>query len=108
MNIFYIFSKNFLCYFKGASGKPVWLNITAINCTSALLTWQPPSNCSFTYTININNGSVVDYRSSDTTSLSVTHLKIGEEYSFAVAVEDVSSNRGPWSETTDIFWQGNV
>ena len=89
---------------------PASLSFTSINGTSAWLTWQPPSiesNCSFTYAISISNGSVVIYRTSETTSL-VVHLSVGKEYSFAVAVEDGNYNKGPWSETTGILWQGIV
>ena len=74
------------------------------------LTWLPPHsdlNCSFNYTVNItNSSSVTEQMYSNSTSLILTNLTRGENYSFAVAVTDSTGQHGPWSEELRVTWNG--
>ena len=76
----------------------------------ALLTWLPPAgdlNCSFNYTVNItSSSSVTEQIYSNSTSLILTDLTCGENYSFAVAVTDSTEQHGPWSEELRVTWDG--
>ena len=86
----------------GAENSPSGITFNATNNNSATLTWLPPAddlNCSFNYTVNItNSSSVTEQVYSNNTSLILTDLTRGENYSFAVAVTDSTGQHGPWSE----------
>ena len=88
----------------GASSSPSNLTILP-----KMLTWLPPAgdlNCSFNYAINItNSSSVTEQMYSNNTSLILTDLTLGENYSFAVAVTDTTGQPGPWSELR-VTWDG--
>ena len=75
---------------------------------SAVLHWLPPadnSNCSFNYTVNVtNSSSMTEQMYSNSTSLILTDLTHGENYSFAVAVTDCTGQHGPWSEELRVSW----
>ena len=43
---------------------------------------------------------------SNSTSLILTDLTRGENYSFAVAVTDSTGQHGPWSEELSVTWDG--
>ena len=94
--------------FVGALVPPLALNITSIKAATTL-TWLPPSsylNC-FNYTVNItNSSSVTEQMYSNSTSLILTDLTRGENYSFAVAVTDSTGQHGPWSEELRVTWNG--
>ena len=95
--------------FVGALVPPLALNITSTK-APATLTWLPPAgdlNCSFNYTVNItNSSSVTEQIYSNSTSLILTDLTHGENYSFAVAVTDSTGQHGPWSEELRVTWNG--
>ena len=97
--------------FVGALVPPLVLNITSTKAPAAL-TWLPPPvsdlNCSFNYTVNITNSSSVTEQMyiSYSTSLILTELTHGENYSFAVAVTDSTGQHGPWSEELRVTWNG--
>ena len=86
----------------GAENSPSGITFNTTNNKSATLTWLPPAgdlNCSFNYTVNISNSSsVTEQMYSNSTSLILTDLTRGENYSFAVAVTDSTGQHGPWSE----------
>ena len=42
----------------------------------------------------------------NSTSLTLTNLTHGENYSFAVAVTDSARQHGPWSEELNVTWIG--
>ena len=91
----------------GATSPPLGLSIKHSKPT---LTWLPPAgnlNCNFTYTVNItNSSSVTEQMYSNSTSLILTDLTRGENYSFAVAVTDSTGQHGPWSEELRVTWDG--
>ena len=72
------------------------------------LTWLPPVgdlNCTFNYTVNITSSSgVTEQIYSNSTSLILTDLTRGENYSFAVAVTDSTRQHGAWSEELSVTW----
>ena len=45
---------------------------------------------------------------SNSTSLILTDLTRGENYSFAVAVTDCTGQHGPWSEELRVTWDGEL
>ena len=64
-----------------------------------LLTSNTAMACSFNYTVNItNSSSVTEQMYSNSTSLILTDLTRGENYSFAVAITDSTGQHGQWSE----------
>ena len=77
---------------------------------SAALTWLPPPeqpNCTFNYTVNItSSGSSMTEQVYNSTSLTLTNLTRGENYSFAVAVTDSVGQYGAWSEELNVAWNG--
>ena len=80
---------------------PSKFNVTILSNVPLVLTlsWLHPSNCSFSYTVNItNSSSVTEHMYSNSTSLVLIDLTHGENYSFAVAVTDSTGQHGPWSE----------
>ena len=91
----------------GGSNPPSSLSISI---SSSILTWLPPAgdlNCSFNYTVNItSSSSVTEQMYSNSTSLILTDLTRGENYSFAVAVTDSTGQHGPWSEELRVTWDG--
>ena len=80
----------------------------ATDISSAVLHWLPPAdnlNCSFNYTVNItNSSSVTEQMYSNSTSLILTDLTRGENYSFVVAVTDSTGQHGPWSKELRVTW----
>ena len=77
--------------------------------TPAMLTWLPPpngSNCTFNYTVNITGSSFMTEQVYNSTSLTLTNLTRGENYSFAVAVTDSAGQYGAWSEELNVTWNG--
>ena len=95
----------------GSENPPLRITIDATNNVSAVLSWLPPansSNCGFSYTINItNSSSVTEQMYSNNTSLILTDLTHGENYSFAVAATDSTGQHGPWSKDLSVTW-GNM
>ena len=92
----------------GGTNPPSSLTINS----PATLTWLPPAgdlNCSSNYTVNItNSSSVTEQMYSNSTSLILTDLTRGENYSFAVAVTDSTGQHGPWSEELRVTWDGEL
>ena len=99
-----IFVPDFFFSESGAETPPFGISINTTN-TSAIVTWLPPSMCNFNYTVNItNSSSVTKQMYSNSTSLILTDLIYGENYSFAVAVTDSTGQHGPWSEKLKVTW----
>ena len=96
-------------YFIGSENPPLGITINTTTNVSAVLSWLPPansSNCSFSYTVNItNSSSVTEQMYSNSTSLILTDLTHGENFSFAVAATDSTGQHGPWSEELRVTWE---
>ena len=93
----------------GADSFPSVLKISRSIGTPATLTWLPPPsrlNCSFNYTVNITSNSSMTEQVYNRTSLTLTNLTRGEDYSFAVAVTDSTGQHGAWSEELNVAWNG--
>ena len=44
----------------------------------------------------------------NSTSLTLTNLTRGENYSFSVAVTDSTGQHGAWSEELNVTWNGEI
>ena len=103
-------NNNYLTYLLGANSSPSDLNISSLVGTPTTLTWLPPPNgpnCSFNYTVNItSSSSSMTEQVYNSTSLTLTNLTRGENYSFVVAVTDSTGQHGAWSESLIVAWNG--
>ena len=98
-------NSNFLCNTE-KPGPPVINMATALNSSSANISWTPPSyNCSFTYILEIANEDNVSVSLSDS-SIIVTTLMLGKTYSFRVASVDAAERVSNWSQPVLLAMQG--
>ena len=89
---------------------PLIDNVTALNSSSASLSWTPPPyNCSLNYILEIADGenvSVVSLGSIESTTTNVTTLKMGKTYNFRVASVDAAERMSNWSQPVSLAMQG--
>ena len=90
----------------GPPSNPMKLRFLALSFTSATLYWMPPNdspNCVHSYTILVNESSLqATFNSSvyntSSTSLNVTGLSRGVEYTFTVTGRDRAGREGESAE----------
>ena len=95
----------------GPPSKPVKLGFTALNFTSATLFWMPPNDClncvhSYDWALlakipfknSFNLSYVYNSTTTTSTSLNVTGLSRGVEYTFTVTGRDRAGRKGESEE----------
>ena len=91
-------------------GPPVINMVMALNKFSASLFWTPPPyNCSLNYSLEVvdeQNVSVVFLGSTNLTTINVTTLNMGKNYSFIVASVDAAERMSSWSQPVSLAMQG--
>ena len=77
--------------------------------TTVNITWSPPvngSNCIDHYIITINSNN--QYNSTNTTSVIVSNLTVGMNYTVSVKGIDKGGQEGEESETANIILEGTM
>ena len=98
---------------------PSQAKFTPKSVTAAILSWIPPTDslCVTSYTLNLTNvikenASYTYHTTTNTTSMTVSNLTKGAEYSFTVAGVDAEGREGESSNSSSSFmldseWQPN-
>ena len=90
----------------GEPSSPINVTVMAIDVDTVNLSWSNGSYCNEHYIASVSNGSTVQNHTTNLTSIVITGLEQGLNYSFSVRAVDYAGREGNISESVTLIMDG--
>ena len=92
----------------GEPSSPINVTVMAIDVDAVSLSWSNGSYCNEHYIASVNNGSTVQNHTTNLTSIVITGLEQGLNYSFSVRAVDYAGREGNISQSVILMMDGKL